>query len=148
MLPSPNPFGAVNKCIFSEVLPYFDMANMLVIPASHGFLRGIAFDLWLYLFNPTSYKPSPPAATFQKHHWPTASSTCCAVRQARQRAARTSWHATRQDVPQDEATFTEGYRRRLAAWESMKPLDLDSRMWYNGPLITNSEKDLIKRRGA
>ena len=42
------------------------MADMMVIPASHGFLRGVVFDLWLYIYNPTTYKPSPPAPIYKK----------------------------------------------------------------------------------
>ena len=64
-IPTPNPFGAVKQCIFSQVIPYFDMADMLVIPASHGFLRGVIFDLWKYIFNPLDYKPKKPVERFR-----------------------------------------------------------------------------------
>lgn len=110
-LPKPNPFGAISKCVFGEVLPYFNMVDMMVVPASHGFLRGVVFDLWLYIFDPLSYKPRPPAPRFKKTS--RAGGTGRSRRGGRgrrARAARARARAQTASQPQDEATFTEGYR--------------------------------------
>ena len=55
----PNPFGALEQCVFRQTLPYFDLQKMLVVPLSHGLLRGVGRDLWNYLFHPSKYKPTP-----------------------------------------------------------------------------------------
>jgi len=68
-LPTPNPYGALGKCAFMETLPYFDMAYMLIVPASHGLLRGLCYDLWQYIFHPTRYKPTPPAGGPALDEW-------------------------------------------------------------------------------
>lgn len=33
-------------------------------------------------------------------------------------------------------------------WEVTRPRDLDTKIWYNGPLISKDDKELIKSRGA
>lgn len=58
-LPTPNPYGAHERCVFKTTLPYFDLAKMLIVPLSHGMLYGIGKDLWRYLFKPQLYRPKP-----------------------------------------------------------------------------------------
>ena len=39
-----NKFGAVAQCVFSQILDYFDMLDMMSVPTSHGLLRGVIHD--------------------------------------------------------------------------------------------------------
>lgn len=61
-----NQFGAVAQCVFSQVLEYFDMLDMMSVPTSHGLLRGVTHDNLLWMFNPLDYKPQAPKPRYRQ----------------------------------------------------------------------------------
>ena len=91
---------------------------MLVIPASHGLLRGVGYDLWLYIFSPTAYKPKPPITRGTKAGYGNGRR---GTKRKRQPLVRPISHAA---------------KKRLEDWEAHCPPDYDTRVWYNGPIIT------------